>query len=122
MKCTVLKDQIADMQKISPDSVQKTKFFKTLWSLIVITTAQHYVLVIQYIILPHPLRLLLTRCPTEGPPNILFHLPGCSPSSTPEVIQEIIEFLQQILHSDKIQSAAPPVNKYVSIKHSMSQY
>ena len=70
-------------------------------SLTSISTKQRYISVMQRISWHHISQLPLRTCPTETQRKISFHLFGCLPSSTPEVIQQKLKCLLQIIHLDK---------------------
>ena len=57
----------------------------------------------------------LDKYPEDVPPEYFFDLLNCSPSSTPEKIQENIRCLLQLLHPDKNPSAPPTASQFVPI-------
>ena len=57
------------------------------------------------------LQMPLDKYPEDGPPEYFFNLLNCSPSSTPEVIQENIRCLLQLLHPDKNSSVPAVVSR-----------
>ena len=59
------------------------------------------------------LQMPLDKYPGEVPPEYFFDLLNCSPSSTPEKIQENIRCLLQLLHPDKNPSAPPTASQFV---------
>ena len=61
------------------------------------------------------LQMPLDKYPKDVPPEHIFHLLNCSPSSTPEVIQENIRCLLQLLHPDKNPSVPPLASQFVPI-------
>ena len=61
------------------------------------------------------LQMPLDKYPEDVPPEYFFDLLNCSPSSTPETIQENIRCLLQLLHPDKNPSAPPTASQFVPI-------
>ena len=85
-----------------------------------ITTNSRQVPVMQRMVLFNILKLLLLQMPSDKypedvPPEYFFNLLNCSPSSTPEVIQENIRCRLQLLHSDKTPSVPPYPSQFVPI-------
>ena len=62
-----------------------------------------------------PLQMPLDKYPEDVPPEYFFHLLNCSPSSTPEVIQENIRCLLQLLNPYKNPSVPPLASQLVPI-------
>ena len=63
----------------------------------------------------HLLQMPLDKYPENVPPENFFDLLNCSPSSTPEGIQENIRCLLQLLHPDKTPSVPYPASYFVPI-------
>ena len=61
------------------------------------------------------LQMPLDKYPEDVPPEYFFDLLNCSPSSTPEIKQENIRCLLQLLHPDKNPSAPPTASHFVPI-------
>ena len=61
------------------------------------------------------LQMPLEKNPEDVPPEYFFDLLNCSPSSTPEVIQENIRCLSQLLHPCKTTSVPPLASQFVPI-------
>ena len=57
----------------------------------------------------------LDKYPEDVPPEYYSDLLNCSPSSNPEVIQENIRCLLQLLHPDKNPSVPPLASQFVPI-------
>ena len=61
------------------------------------------------------LQMPLDKYTEDVPPEYFFDLLNCSPSSFPEVIQENIRCLLQLLHPDKNPSVPPVASQFVPI-------
>ena len=61
------------------------------------------------------LQMPLDKYPEDVPPKYFFDLLNCSPSSTPDIIQENIRCLLQLLHPDKNPSVPPVASQFVPI-------
>ena len=57
----------------------------------------------------------LDKSPEDVPPEYFIDLLNCSPSSTPEIRQENIRCLLQLLHPHKNPSAPPTASQFVPI-------
>ena len=61
------------------------------------------------------LQMPLDKYPEDVPPEYFFDLLNCSPSSTPEIIQENIRCLLQLLHPDKKPSVPRLASQFLPI-------
>ena len=83
-------------------------------TLTVITYTHRHLPALQRMLFHHLKKLPLTTNPEELPHNLLFHVVGCAPSSSPGIIQESIKCLVQI-HPDKNPSAPSSFSKNVPL-------
>ena len=84
-------------------------------TLTAITSRHRHLPVLQPMFFHHLQQLPLTTNADEHPHNLLFHVVGSAPSSSPEIIQENIKCLLQQLHPDKSPSVPSSVSKYVPL-------
>ena len=84
-------------------------------TLTAITSTHRHLPALQRMFFHHLQQLPLTTNPDELPHNLLFHVVGCIPSSSPEIIQENIKCLFQQLHPDKRLSIPSSVSQYVPL-------
>ena len=118
---TDLKTRIATMTSENENLLRRTlELSEDVSSLKSITANSRHVPVMQrmvwFNILKLPLlQMPLDKYPEDVPPENFFDLLNCSPSSTPETIQENIRCLLQLLHPDKNHSAPPTASQFVPI-------
>ena len=84
-------------------------------TLTAITSTHRHLPALQRMFFHHLQQLPLTTNPNEHPHKLLFHVVGCAPSSSPEIIQENIKCLLQQLHPDKNPSVPSSVSQYVPL-------
>ena len=82
-------------------------------TLTAITSTHCHPPALQRMFFHHLQQLPLPTNPDELPHNLLFHVVGCAPSSSPEINQENIKCLLQQWHPDKNPSVPSSLSKYV---------
>ena len=88
---------------------------KDVSTLTAITSTHLHLTAIQRMFFHHLQQLPFTTNPDEHSHNLLFHVVGCAPSSSPEIIQENIKCILQQLHPDKKPCVPSSVSQYVPL-------